>query len=306
MRVLPMRVLASAAALAVSAGLLAGTAAPAAAAGCTTSFSSYSTVQRGSTGSKARAVECLLHQGGYATTQNSSFSSGDAARLKQLQARHAMKATGRTNAATWTALVSQGSKPSLKHGDRSASVRRLKMSLRALGYHKVSTNTYYDARTAASVKSLQGRVGLQRTGRTNAAVWSVLQNGGRKVHTSSSAGSSSSKGSKALAFAKKQVGDRYSYGAAGPDRWDCSGLTMKAWAAAGKKLPHSSKSQFRVGKAVKKSDLRPGDLVFFYSGPSHVAIYAGGGKVVHAPGTGKKVSYINIKYMPWKGARRPA
>lgn len=113
------------------------------------------------------------------------------------------------------------------------------------------------------------------------------------------------RGEKALAFAKKQLGDRYRYGAAGPSRWDCSGLTMKSWAKAGKKLPHSAKGQFHKGKKIKKSKLRKGDLVFFYGGPSHVGIYAGHGKVIHAPRPGSKVSYIKMKYMPFKGARRP-
>lgn len=300
MRILLTRVATGMAALAVSAGLLVGTAGSAAAAGCTTSFDTYSTVKKGSTGSKARAVECLLHRDGYATTQNSSFSSSDASRLKQLQRKHAMKATGRTNAATWAALVAQGSSPTLKHGDKGASVRRLRLTLRALGHDELTGSSYYDARTTAAVKSLQRKVGLERTGKTSRAFWAVLQNGGRKVPETSS----STKGAKALAFAKKQLGEKYAYGAAGPDRWDCSGLTMKAWAAAGKKLPHSAQAQYK-GKKVKKSDLRPGDLVFFYSGPSHVGVYAGGGKIIHAPGSGRKVSYIKVKYMPWKGARRP-
>ena len=113
------------------------------------------------------------------------------------------------------------------------------------------------------------------------------------------------RGDKALAYAKKQLGDKYKYGAAGPNRWDCSGLTMKAWGSAGKKLPHSAKGQSKKGKKIKKSQLRKGDLVFFYSGTSHVGIYAGGGKVVHAPRPGSKVSYIKMKYMPFKSARRP-
>ncbi|SDU97933.1 Cell wall-associated hydrolase, NlpC family [Microlunatus sagamiharensis] len=113
------------------------------------------------------------------------------------------------------------------------------------------------------------------------------------------------RGDKALAYAKKQLGDKYKYGAAGPNRWDCSGLTMKAWGSAGKKLPHSAKGQSTKGKKVKKSQLRKGDLVFFYSGTSHVGIYAGDGKVIHAPKPGSKVSYIKMKYMPFKTARRP-
>lgn len=114
-----------------------------------------------------------------------------------------------------------------------------------------------------------------------------------------------SKGAKALAFAKKQLGDRYRYGGTGPDAWDCSGLTRGAWKAAGKKIPRTSQAQSRFGKKVKKSKLKKGDLVFFYSGKSHVGIYAGKGKVIHASRPGKPVAYIKMKYMPYAGARRP-
>jgi hypothetical protein len=112
-------------------------------------------------------------------------------------------------------------------------------------------------------------------------------------------------GGKALAFARKQLGDRYRYGGSGPNAWDCSGLTRGAWKKAGKKLPHNTRAQYRKGKKVKKKNLRKGDLVFFYSGISHVAVYAGGGKVIHASHPGAPVAYIKMKYMPYKGARRP-
>jgi cell wall-associated NlpC family hydrolase len=115
-----------------------------------------------------------------------------------------------------------------------------------------------------------------------------------------------SKGAKALAFAKKQLGDRYRYGGTGPNAWDCSGLTRGAWKAAAKKIPRTSQGQARIGKKVKKSKLKKGDLVFFYSGKSHVGIYAGNGKVIHASRPGKPVAYIKMKYMPYAGARRPA
>ena len=114
-----------------------------------------------------------------------------------------------------------------------------------------------------------------------------------------------SKGAKALAFAKRQLGDRYRYGGTGPNSWDCSGLTQRSWKAAGKKIPRTSQAQSRFGKKVKKSKLKKGDLVFFYSGKSHVGIYAGKGKVIHASRPGKPVAYIKMKYMPYAGARRP-
>jgi cell wall-associated NlpC family hydrolase len=115
-----------------------------------------------------------------------------------------------------------------------------------------------------------------------------------------------SKGAKALAYAKRQLGDRYRYGGTGPSSWDCSGLTRGAWKHAGKKIPRTSQGQARAGKKVSKSKLRKGDLVFFYSGKSHVGIYAGKGKVIHASRPGKPVAYIKMKYMPYAGARRPA
>ena len=114
------------------------------------------------------------------------------------------------------------------------------------------------------------------------------------------------KGAKALAFAKRQLGDRYRYGGTGPSSWDCSGLTRGAWKHAGKKIPRTSQGQSRYGKKVAQSNLRKGDLVFFYSGKSHVGIYAGRGKVIHASRPGKPVAYIKMKYMPYAGARRPA
>src|SRR3954463_9690902 len=113
MRVLLTRVAMGAVAAAVSVGFTLGTAAPASAAGCTTRFTTYSAVKAGTTGSKARAVECLLHEAGYATTQNSSFSASDATRLKAFQGKHHLKATGTTNGATWAALIARGSTPNL-------------------------------------------------------------------------------------------------------------------------------------------------------------------------------------------------
>jgi peptidoglycan DL-endopeptidase CwlO len=114
-----------------------------------------------------------------------------------------------------------------------------------------------------------------------------------------------SKGAKALAYAKAQLGEPYVRNAAGPSSWDCSGLTMMAWGSVGVSLPHSSRQQFGRGRSVAKSDLQPGDLVFFYSDISHVGLYAGNGQVIHAPRPGKSVEYIKMSYMPYAGARRP-
>ena len=99
----------------------------------------------------------------------------------------------------------------------------------------------------------------------------------------------SGRGGLAIKFAFKQIGDRYVFGADGMINWDCSGLTMRAFQTAGVNLPHSSAAQSRMGKSVPFSQKKPGDLVFFGSPVSHVGIYIGGGKMVHAPRSGSRV-----------------
>lgn len=93
----------------------------------------------------------------------------------------------------------------------------------------------------------------------------------------------------AIRFALKQIGDRYVFGAAGMIYWDCSGLTMRAYQAAGVSLPHSAAAQSNYGKRVSLNALRPGDIVFFGSPISHNGIYLGGGRMVDAPHTGARV-----------------
>jgi cell wall-associated NlpC family hydrolase len=109
----------------------------------------------------------------------------------------------------------------------------------------------------------------------------------------------------AVQYAMAQVGDAYVYGAAGPDAFDCSGLTMMAWAQAGVALPHSSSAQFSSGPHVSSGDLQPGDLVFYYSPISHVGMYIGNGMIVHAANPGAGVTVAPVFSMPYVGAVRP-
>ncbi|HVD14603.1 MAG TPA: NlpC/P60 family protein [Actinomycetota bacterium] len=99
---------------------------------------------------------------------------------------------------------------------------------------------------------------------------------------------------KAVAYAKAQIGKPYAYGAAGPGSFDCSGLTMMAWAQAGVSLPHSSRDQYSVTRRVSRSELRPGDLVFYYTPISHVSIYVGSGMRVTATHTGSTVKLQSL------------
>ena len=102
-----------------------------------------------------------------------------------------------------------------------------------------------------------------------------------------------------------QVGDAYVYGAMGENAFDCSGLTMRAWAQAGVSLPHSSSAQFGSGPRIAASDLQPGDLVFYYSPISHVGMYIGNGMIVHAANPGTGVAVSGLYSMPYVGAVRP-
>jgi cell wall-associated NlpC family hydrolase len=114
------------------------------------------------------------------------------------------------------------------------------------------------------------------------------------------------RGEVALAFARKQIGKPYQWGAEGPNAYDCSGLAQAAWRAAGVSIPRVTTSQFKIGRRVAKADLKLGDLVFFYGpNPSHVGLYAGQGLILAAPRPGKTVGYTKISSMPYAGAVRP-
>jgi cell wall-associated NlpC family hydrolase len=113
----------------------------------------------------------------------------------------------------------------------------------------------------------------------------------------------------AVAAAMSKIGSPYVWGAAGPSTFDCSGLTLWAWAQAGVSLPHFTGSQLAVARRISISELQAGDLVFFWgpgeSGPpGHVGLYIGGGSMVHAPHAGSTVHVDSIYY--WSGARMSA
>ncbi len=101
-------------------------------------------------------------------------------------------------------------------------------------------------------------------------------------------------GDVALDAAKTKVGAMYSWGAAGPYNFDCSGLVQWSFEKAGRSVGRTTHDQYRKGSGVKRSRLRKGDMVFFYSGPSHVGIALGDGRMVHAPSSGKKIQVVRM------------
>ncbi|HMG29474.1 MAG TPA: C40 family peptidase [Jiangellaceae bacterium] len=112
---------------------------------------------------------------------------------------------------------------------------------------------------------------------------------------------SASAAQRAIDYARAQLGKPYRWGAAGPDAFDCSGLTMRAWQRGGTSLPHWSVAQARAVTRVSYANLRPGDLVFWSdngqaSGTYHVGLYIGGGRMIHAPRPGKVVEIQSVFY----------
>lgn len=100
-----------------------------------------------------------------------------------------------------------------------------------------------------------------------------------------------------------QVGDSYGSGGEGPDVFDCSGLVVYSWRAAGVKLTHFSKAQYDETERISLKEARPGDLAFYFeNGARHVAIYIGDGKVVHASDYGIGVVKGTVKGTPWTNA----
>lgn len=111
---------------------------------------------------------------------------------------------------------------------------------------------------------------------------------------------------RAVSFAYDSLGLPYVWGATGPSSYDCSGFTQAAWRAAGVELPRTTYTQINAGSRISRSELEPGDLVFFYSGISHVGLYIGNGMMIHAPRTGDVVKIAPVDQMPFAGAARPA
>ncbi|WP_405732474.1 NlpC/P60 family protein [Streptomyces sp. NBC_00028] len=122
--------------------------------------------------------------------------------------------------------------------------------------------------------------------------------------TDSAAQAPNSRAAAAVSYAYTKLGSPYVWGATGPDAFDCSGLTQAAYRSAGISLPRTTYAQIDAGRRVSRSELQPGDLVFFYSAISHVGIYIGNGQMIHAPNPTAPVRIAPIDEMPFAGATR--
>ncbi|WP_345962508.1 NlpC/P60 family protein [Streptomyces sp. BRB040] len=127
---------------------------------------------------------------------------------------------------------------------------------------------------------------------------------GPREGLSASSQAPNSRAAAAVAYAYQKLGSPYVWGATGPNAFDCSGLTQAAYRAAGVSLPRTTYAQIDAGRRVGRSELLPGDLVFFYSGISHVGIYVGNGRMIHAPNPSAPVRVAPVDEMPFAGAAR--
>ncbi|MEV7285348.1 NlpC/P60 family protein [Streptomyces sp. NPDC093252] len=123
-------------------------------------------------------------------------------------------------------------------------------------------------------------------------------------HTAGTAAAPNTRAAAAVSYARQKLGSPYVWGATGPDAFDCSGLIQAAYRSAGVALPRTTYAQIDAGRRISRSELRPGDLVFFYSGISHVGLYIGDGRMIHAPNPSAPVRVAPIDQMPFAGATR--
>ena len=179
----------------------------------------------------------------------------------------------------------------------------------AKAYHEVQTRqravqalfNSLSAAQQAQLQAAQSAALAREQAQRQTSTQRVSRHGGHQIY----GGGGTGIGARVVAFAMSHVGDAYVYGASGPNAWDCSGLTMRAFGSVGIYLPHSAAAQFYGSRQVSRSQLQPGDLVFFYWPIHHVGIYIGGGMVVHAANPSSGVGVAPLDSMPFSGAARP-
>lgn len=161
------------------------------------------------------------------------------------------------------------------------------------------------AKLTAEQKARMARLEKERQERARKAAERAEEERRRQEGGGGASTGSGAIADKVLAFARAQLGKPYVWGATGPSSYDCSGLTQDAYKAAGISLPRTTWDQVKVGQSIPRSQLQPGDLVFFFSDISHVGIYVGNNTVLHAPHPGAEVRYETMDDMPFHSAVRP-
>lgn len=214
-----------------------------------------------------------------------------------LQQNHLMDRLSSTQEQALKTFKVQQEQANIQRAQATASLNDLTTSQNKLATEKKNLQT----KLAAAQKLLNSLTAEQRAKISQMSHSSAASSANYTYN-----GPASGRAAAAIQFALSQRGKPYVSGGTGPNAYDCSGLTQAAYRAAGITIGRTTWDQVKDGVAVSESDLRPGDLVFFYSGIIHVGIYLGNGQIVHAPHTGAVVEIAPMSWMPFAAARRIA
>ncbi|GAA1688726.1 C40 family peptidase [Streptomyces yatensis] len=240
--------------------------------------------------------------GAFATAQYRSGTIAPALQLalssspgQYLQRASLAERAGSRQAALIASVGRQERKLRQVRGEAADRLAALRASQTAAARHKRTVQ-----QRLAAADRLLDRLTLEQRQRLLAA------QDGDKAGADTIASPTAGRAARAVSYAYAALGKPYVWGAAGPHGYDCSGLTQAAWRAAGVALPRTTYTQINAGRRVTRDQLAPGDLVFFYSGVSHVGLYIGDGRIIHAPRPGAPVRVASVADMPFAGAARPA
>ncbi|MFS7875348.1 NlpC/P60 family protein [Streptomyces asiaticus] len=238
--------------------------------------------------------------GAFATAQYRSGTIAPALQLalssspeQYLQRASLVERAGSRQAALIATIGRQERKLRQVRGEAADRLAALRASRAAAAHHKRTVQE-----KLAAADRLLDRLTLEQRQRLLAA-----RDGDKAAGSPAPA---EGRAARAVSYAYAALGKPYVWGATGPHGYDCSGLTQAAWRAAGVALPRTTYTQINAGQRVTRDQLAPGDLVFFYSGISHVGLYIGGGRMIHAPHPGAPVRLASVADMPFAGAARPA
>ncbi|SES04932.1 Cell wall-associated hydrolase, NlpC family [Propionibacterium cyclohexanicum] len=230
---------------------------------------------------------------------NSAIADAATLRLEsESSQQQAQAAADEQRAAT---LASVGKTAADKLSADAAAAADKAAAEKAAAEKAAAASSQRNAAQQAAAQQVAVAASSTATQATSAPAASTTSATAAKATTASAVASSAAQA--ALNYALAQVGKPYVWGAAGPNAFDCSGLTQAAYAAAGVSIPRTTYAQVGAGTPVSTSALKPGDLVFFY-GNEHVGLYIGDGKVVHAADVGIGVVISNMSSMATSGAVR--
>jgi cell wall-associated NlpC family hydrolase len=230
-----------------------------------------------------------------ATTARNALVQAQAASNQELASVQALQASLQSEQKTINALI----------GKQQAALdaTQAQAAVRAAAAAQVSRS---QARTALPAAAAPKAAPVAKVAAPKAAAPVVKAAPVAKAAAPAVPAVASSKAAAVLRYAYAQLGKPYRYGAAGARTFDCSGLTMRAWAAAGVSISHNAAAQYYSTKHVARSALQPGDLVYFGRPIHHVGIYIGGGRFIEAPYTGADLRISNLSARhDYAGASRP-